>query len=181
MIHLQVSISTTSPTSFVHPIKRKKTGTMYPMTSSEHSTVWVFLKPNRNGLVVSPLNTKAKRSITRFERISKNKVFSSLTWIQDSKSTLKLSRNTSGRSFLTPTTNSLRSTQRFGPVARSFTCRKASMSRCLFRPTSASTPRTWVSLSERSSSLMKVHRFTTSKDALHQLTRQIPCIPRWLN
>ena len=124
---------------------------------------------------------ESEASITRFEKISKNKVFSSLTWIQDSRSTLKLSRSSSGRSSHTPTTNSLRSTQRFGQVARSFTYRKASMSRCLFRPTSESTPRTWGNLSERSSSPMKGHQFTTSRDALHQHTRRIPCILLWLN
>ena len=135
---------------------------------------------NRNGLVVSPLNTKAKPSITRFEKISKNKVFSSLTWTQDSKSTLKLSRNTSERSSHTPTTNSLRSTQRFGPVARSFTCRKASMSRCLFsllpnqRQEHGQFERTLIIADEGSS----IHYV---EDALHQHTRRIPCILLWLN
>jgi Fe-S cluster assembly scaffold protein SufB len=46
-------------------------------------------------------------------------------------------------------TSSRRSTARSGQAARSSTCRKACMSRCLCRRISASTPTTWVSLSAR--------------------------------
>ncbi len=57
------------------------------------------------------------------------------------------SRNSSTRSSPTPTTNSAPSTPPSGPGAPSSTSRRACTLRCPFRPTSASTRRTWGSLS----------------------------------
>ena len=51
------------------------------------------------------------------------------------------------------------------------------MSRCPCKRTSASMPRTWANSSERSSSLMRDHPFTTSKDAQRPPTPRNPCTP----
>ena len=79
------------------------------------------------------------------------------------------------------TTNSQPSIPQYGLVALSSTYRKALVSRCPFKPISVSTQRIWGNLSERSSSLMKVVLFTTSKDALLRVILRTRCIQQLWN
>src|SRR5205823_14427579 len=108
---------------------------------------WAFQKPSVNSWPVLQPNTRAKPSTTKCAKTSPKSASSSLTWTPPSASIQTSSRNTSVPSFPIPTTNSQPSTVLSGAVVVSSTSPQACVLRSLYRHTSASTPRTWASLS----------------------------------
>ena len=93
--------------------------------------------------------------ITRFEKISKNKVLF-LDMDSGFKEHPEIVKNTPERS--SPHRQQILCAQHSGLVRGSFIYVPKGVHVEMLRPTSESTPRTWASLSERSSSPMKAHR-----------------------